>query len=122
VDAFAWPRDFPLPVAFAVPVAEDGSLTEPLPPESNLVLLDTSDPRRAGGTGRAFPWESARVVAATRPMLLAGGLDPSNVEEALDRVGPFGVDACSRLESEPGLKDAEAVRRFVAAVRRFDER
>jgi phosphoribosylanthranilate isomerase len=37
-------------------------------------------------------------------------------------VGPFGVDACSRLESEPGLKDAEAVRRFVAAVRRFDER
>jgi len=122
VDAYAWPRDFPLPVAFAVPVAEDGSLTESLPPESHLVLLDTSDPHRTGGTGRTFPWETARVVAATRPMLLAGGLDPDNVEKALDQVRPFGVDACSRLETEPGIKDAEVVRRFVAAVRRFDER
>ena len=122
VDAYAWPRGFPLPCAFAVPVAEDGALTEPLPPESDLVLLDASDARRAGGTGRTFPWETARVVAATRPLLLAGGLDASNVEEALMRVRPFGVDACSRLETQPGVKDAGRLHAFVAAVRRFDER
>jgi len=122
VDAIGWPADFPLPATFAVPVAADGSLTEPLPPERWTAMLDTSDARRAGGTGRPFPWETARVVAATRPVLLAGGLDADNVAAAVETVRPFGVDASSRLESAPGIKDAERVRRFVAAVRACDER
>jgi phosphoribosylanthranilate isomerase len=101
----------------AVPVGADGSLGETLPPERHTVLLDTSDARLAGGTGRTFPWEAARVVAATRPVLLAGGLDDGNVAEAVAAVRPLGVDASSRLESSPGVKDPERVRRFVAAVR-----
>jgi len=121
VDAFRWPGEFPLPVTISVPVAADGSLTEALPPERHTVMLDTSDPRREGGTGRTFPWEAARVVAATRPVLLAGGLDPANVAEAMRAVRPFGVDASSRLESAPGLKDPDRVRRFVAAVRACDD-
>ena len=121
VDAFRWPEDFPLPVAIAVPVAADGSLTEALPPERHTVLLDTSDARIAGGTGRTFPWEAARVVAATRAVLLAGGLDASNVAVAVETVRPFGVDASSRLESSPGIKDPERVRSFVAAVRAADD-
>jgi phosphoribosylanthranilate isomerase len=121
VDSFRWPQDFPLPVVVAVTVASDGSLTDTLPPERHTVLLDTSDARLAGGTGRTFPWEAARVVAATRPVLLAGGLDDSNVADALTTVRPFGVDASSRLETSPGIKDWDRVRRFVAAVRACDE-
>jgi phosphoribosylanthranilate isomerase len=122
VDPFAWPADFPIPVTVGVCIAEDGSLVDPLPPERHLVLLDTADARLAGGTGRTFPWETARVVAATRPVLLAGGLDGDNVAEALETVRPFGVDASSHLESAPGVKDPERVRRFVSAVRDCDER
>ena len=120
VDAAQWPADFPLPVTFAVPVARDGSLGMPLPALDHLVLLDTAHPRLPGGTGERFPWETARVVAATRSVLLSGGLDAECVAEAIERVQPFGVDACSRLESAPGIKDAEKMRRFVAAVRAWD--
>lgn len=122
VDPLGWPVDFPLPVTIAVSVSADGSLDAMLPPESHHVLLDTADAWLAGGTGRTFPWEAARVVAATRPVLLAGGLHPGNVAEAVLRVRPYGVDASSRLEVTPGIKDAERVRQFVAAVRECDER
>jgi phosphoribosylanthranilate isomerase len=122
VDAHTWPDDFPLPVSYVVPVADDGSLTEPLPAERHLVLLDTAHATLAGGTGERFPWETARVVAASRPVLLAGGLDAQNVAAAIERVRPFGVDASSRLEIAPGLKDPDRVRRFAAAVRACDDR
>jgi phosphoribosylanthranilate isomerase len=120
VDPTTWPADFPVPVTFVVSVAPDGSLGSPLPALGPLVLLDTAHPRLAGGTGERFPWETARVVAATRPVLLSGGLDGDCVAEAIERVQPFGVDACSRLESAPGIKDPEKVRRFIAAVRAWD--
>ena len=122
IDPHHWPIDFPLPVTIAIPVAPDGSLADALPPERFTPLLDTSDPERAGGSGRTFPWETARVVAATREVVLAGGLDPDNVADAVETVRPFGVDASSRLESALGLKDPERVRRFIAAVRACDER
>jgi phosphoribosylanthranilate isomerase len=121
VDALAWPRDFPFPVTFAIPVAEDGALVRALPRPGPLVMLDASDPVRIGGTGTRVSWETARVVAATRDVLLAGGLDGERVGEALEVVHPFGVDASSRLESSPGIKDPDKVRRFVAAVRAFDD-
>lgn len=121
VNAAMWPEDFPLPASFSVPVADDGSLTEPLPAERHLVLLDTAHATLAGGTGHSFPWEFARVVAAARPVLLAGGLGVDNVATAIEQVRPFGVDASSRLESSPGIKDPQLVRRFVAAVRACDE-
>jgi phosphoribosylanthranilate isomerase len=122
VDPATWPADFPLPVTFAIPVAPDGSLGAPLPALEHLVLLDTAHPRLAGGTGERFPWETARIVAATRAVLLSGGLDAECVAEAIERVQPFGVDASSRLESAPGIKDAEKMLRFVAAVRACDAR
>lgn len=120
VDAAGWPRDFPLPVIFAVPVEADGRLASALPPAGALVMLDTAHAARAGGSGETFPWEAAVTLAATRDLVLAGGLDPDNVERAIERVRPFAVDASSRLERAPGIKDAERVRRFVAAVRRAD--
>jgi len=120
VDALDWPADFPLAVTFAIPVSPQGTLERPLPRSGPLVMLDASDRRKVGGTGQRIPWESARVVAATRDVLLAGGLDAECVGEALDQVRPFGVDAASGLEREPGIKDPDKVRRFVAAVRAFD--
>jgi phosphoribosylanthranilate isomerase len=121
VDATRWPVDFPLPITIAVPVASDGSLTAPLPRDLHTVMLDTAHGTLVGGTGRAFPWETARVVAATRPVVLAGGLGEDNVADAIAAVHPFGVDASSRLEVSPGIKDHDLVRRFVAEVRRYDE-
>ena len=122
VDPLAWPAGFPLPLTFAIPVASDGSLGESLPLAPHLVMLDAAHERLAGGTGERIPWETARVVAGARDIMLAGGLDGDCVTEALEQVRPYGVDASSRLELEPGIKDADKVRRFVAAVRAFDER
>jgi phosphoribosylanthranilate isomerase len=122
VDAARWPADFPLPVAFSQPVGADGTIAAALPDARHLILLDTADPARAGGTGRVFPWEAAAAIAARRAVLLAGGLDEHNVASAIERVRPFGVDASSRLESAPGTKDPGKVRRFVAAVRACDAR
>jgi phosphoribosylanthranilate isomerase len=69
-----------------------------------------------GGSGRTFEW--SRIGAMTAPFLLAGGLDASNVSEAISRVKPWGVDACSRLESAPGKKDIKKLRDFVEAAER----
>ena len=121
VDPATWPSGFPLPVTLSVPVAPDGALTAALPPPEHLVLLDAAHPTLAGGTGLRVPWESARIVAATRPVLLAGGLDAACVTEALEQVRPFGVDASSGLEESPGIKDLDRVWDFVAAVRTWDE-
>ncbi len=121
VDPLSWPTDFSFPVTFAIPVSDDGALGRALPPAGPLVMLDAADELRVGGTGQRIPWDSARVVAATRDVLLAGGLDGESVRGALEQVAPFGVDASSRLESSPGIKDPDKVRRFVAAVRAFDD-
>ena len=121
VDPATWPDEFPLPVTLSVPVAPDGALTAALPPASHLAMLDAAHPTLAGGTGRRVPWESARIVAVTRPILLAGGLDAVCVAEALERVRPYGVDASSGLEESPGIKDVEKVWDFVAAVRAWEE-
>ena len=122
VDPASWPREFPLPVAFAVPVAEDGAMMSALPRPSDLVLLDTAHARLAGGTGRTFPWFVAATVAAEFSVMVAGGLDHANVVAMLEEVGPWGVDASSRLESAPGVKDAARVQRFIDAVREHDAR
>ena len=118
VDASAWPSDFPLPAAFAIGVDANGALTAPAPPAHHLLMLDTSDVKLPGGTGRTFPWDTAARVARERDLLLAGGLGPDNVADAIEAVHPFGVDASSRLERAPGIKDPELVRRYVSEARR----
>jgi phosphoribosylanthranilate isomerase len=115
-----WPPDFPLPVTLVVPVAADGTLAAPLPDPRHLVMLDTAHAELAGGTGETFPWRAAQRVARERPVMLAGGLAPLNVREAVLRVQPYGVDASSGLERAPGLKDHALVRRFIERVRAAD--
>lgn len=85
-----------------------------IPDDVDAVIIDSSR-----GHGRLFDAEYARHVAwkSTIPVILAGGLTPENVCEAIRIVRPFAVDVASGVESAPGIKDLEKVRRFIEAVR-----
>lgn len=82
---------------------------------SSTLVLDTYHPTLAGGTGQTFDWElAAQVVEASPvPVVLAGGLNPENVAEAVQRVRPYAVDVSSGVEHAPGQKDPEKVRLFI---------
>lgn len=82
------------------------------------VLLDSFVPGQAGGTGAKFNWELAlEAKRSGKPIILAGGLKPANVAEAIRSVNPYGVDVSSGVESAPGKKDVRKMRDFVAAAR-----
>ncbi|BDG09388.1 phosphoribosylanthranilate isomerase [Anaeromyxobacter paludicola] len=87
--------------------------------QATAFLLDTPSPAQ-GGAGVPFDWSLARPEIAGKPVILAGGLTPENVGEAVRRVRPYGVDVASGVESSPGVKDHEKLARFVEAVRRAD--
>lgn len=82
------------------------------------VLLDAFDGNLYGGSGARFDWSVARQAVNLVPrLILAGGLNASNVGEAIDSVAPFGVDAASGVESAAGVKDELKVRAFIEAAR-----
>jgi phosphoribosylanthranilate isomerase len=87
-------------------------------PAGTTWLLDAADRVRRGGTGVPIDWSRAYAVARHNKVVLAGGLTPSNVEEAIRTVQPFGVDVSSGVESSPGIKDVEKVASFVTNARR----
>jgi phosphoribosylanthranilate isomerase len=106
------------PTAYKAIGARDGSVVELARTyPGDHILLDASVPGMPGGTGRTFDWAIAAEVAKERKLTLAGGLTPDNVAEAIQRVKPFRVDVASGVESAPGRKDAELVRRFIEAVK-----
>lgn len=82
------------------------------------LLLDAYHPQAYGGTGQRADWDIAASLARNCRLLLAGGLNPANVAEAVARVQPWGVDVSSGVESEPGRKDQAAVRAFVLAAKK----
>ena len=81
--------------------------------KAEAYLLDTPSPQ-GGGSGKAFDWR--RIVDISERFVLAGGLDGGNVGHAISQVRPWGVDACSRLESAPGRKNEAKVRQFVSSA------
>ena len=89
------------------------------------ILLDSSTAEERGGTGRTFDWERvqpwAGVINSISKLIIAGGLRPSNVQEAIHILHPWGVDVSSGVEREPGKKDPRKVRAFLQAVRAMDE-
>jgi phosphoribosylanthranilate isomerase len=85
-------------------------------PEHVTVLLDEHDPIQRGGTGRTIDWSLAATAARSRRVILSGGLTPENVAEAVARVRPYAVDVSSGVESKPGVKDPDKLRRFFEAV------
>lgn len=82
------------------------------------ILVEPRVEGGAGGTGQVFPWEWARDLIARRRVLIAGGLDADRAADLLRIMRPYGLDASSRLESSPGVKDPQRVRAFIEAVRR----
>lgn len=84
-------------------------------------LVDAFRPGLYGGTGEVGDWAAAARLAREAPILLAGGLRPDNVAQALRQVNPWGVDVASGVESEPGVKDPRKVRDFIRAVRSFQQ-
>ncbi len=83
-----------------------------------VFLVDAYHPASYGGGGRTGNWEVAHRVAKQYPTLLAGGLNPNNVAEAIERVAPWGVDVASGVESAPGKKDVQKVKEFIDRARR----
>ena len=83
-------------------------------------LLDTWAPDTIGGTGRTWEWSQAKEVARRYPVIVSGGLTPTNVDGAVRALHPWAVDVCSGVEAEPGHKDPARLRAFVAAVREAD--
>lgn len=82
------------------------------------ILFDTFDDHQAGGTGKIFSWEIiSREDWRGIPVIMAGGLHPGNVKEAIRVVKPYGIDVCSGVEKEPGKKDIAKVRDFIANAR-----
>jgi phosphoribosylanthranilate isomerase len=86
-------------------------------PARVTLLLDTHDPERRGGTGRTIDWTRAARIAAARRAVLAGGLTPENVGDAIRRVRPFGVDVSSGVETAPGVKDGHRLQALFQAIR-----
>lgn len=107
--------------AFGIGTVFDTSDLEPYRGHVAAVLLDKLSAREAGGTGETFDWHLITDVPGRVPTFLAGGLDPDNVASAIAAVRPFAVDVSSGVESSPGIKDAELIRAFVAAVRHADQ-
>jgi phosphoribosylanthranilate isomerase len=89
------------------------------------VLLDSSTPQQRGGTGQPFDWERvqpwAGIINSISKLIVAGGLRPDNVQEAIHLLHPWGVDVSSGVERELGKKDSQKVRAFVQAVRAMEE-
>ena len=80
-------------------------------------LLDTFSDNLHGGTGKTFDWNLVLPAKKIGPVILAGGLTPSNIRQAVSQVRPYGVDVCSGVEKSPGVKDPEKVRAFLTNIR-----
>lgn len=100
---------------------EGGFDTEQLEtfPQAEAFVLDGPAGAEFGGSGKPFAWQIA--ADSKRPIIIAGGLDATNIREAIAQARPWGVDACSRLESSPGKKDRNKMREFLKAATSAEE-
>jgi len=114
-DEARWVRER---VPFVIKAFPAGAPAVALAPDygADVIMLDAPRP----GSGQIFDWTLAEVPGGLR-LMLAGGLTPANVAEAIARVHPWGVDVVSGVERSPGVKDPVKVRAFVAAVRATEE-
>lgn len=101
-----------VPVVIKVFPGGDPALAHAPSYGADIVMLDSASP----GSGKVFDWSLAEGAPSGLRILLAGGLTPDNVGEAIERVRPWGVDVATGVESEPGVKDATKVRRFIQAA------
>ena len=111
----AFCQRFSLPVIKAFRVQNENILSQLEAFSVSAWLLDSYVPGQLGGTGEVFNWQWAREAKEKgRPVILAGGLTPKNIADAVKMVQPYGVDVSSGVESTPGIKDHAMVRDFIS--------
>jgi phosphoribosylanthranilate isomerase len=88
----------------------------------DAILLDTKTKDHMGGTGVVHDWSIGReiVLRVKKPVILAGGLNPANVLDAIVKVQPYAVDVASGVETAPGIKDKEKINEFLQKVKKYD--
>ncbi len=107
-----------LPHAYkAVRVATEDDVAAAAAAPGEYVLVDAKHGGALGGTGRTFDWSLVAPLAGRRKLVLAGGLGPDNVAQAIAQVRPYCVDTASGVESAPGVKDLARVKAFVSSAR-----
>ena len=84
----------------------------------DFYMLDTYGPADFGGTGKSFDWKILEDHEFLKPVILSGGLNPSNVYKAIGEIAPYGVDVSSGVEAAPGKKDYDLMKKFVRNVRK----
>jgi len=117
-----WNKSLSVCKAFRIgtngPAHETASYTEVV----DTILLDTYVKGVAGGTGDSFDWRLIDSIGIDRPVILAGGLNPGNIEKALATVSPYAVDINSGVEDAPGVKNRKKITELVTLVREYDYR
>jgi phosphoribosylanthranilate isomerase len=108
---------FPYPLWRALAVSAAAIVPDPSEWPAERYIVDAHVPGQYGGTGIRADWDEAQRLARIYPVMLAGGLTPSVVAEAIGVVRPLGVDVSSGIEMRPGRKDHEALRAFISAAR-----
>ncbi len=115
------PQDCCLPpyrVVKAVRVKDAASLVGIADYQVSALLLDAWSDDHYGGSGESFDWQLAKQATGQSPLILAGGLDPANVAQAIATVNPYAVDVSSGVEERPGRKDHAKIKEFIKQVRR----
>ncbi|MEP6355532.1 MAG: phosphoribosylanthranilate isomerase [Hyphomicrobiales bacterium] len=105
--------------AIGISVSDDLAAIVPYIGIADHILLDAKPPKDAdlpGGNGATFDWDIVKDLPDNVPFMLSGGLSPDNVQEAIERVSPFGVDVSSGVESQPGVKDIAMIESFIHAA------
>lgn len=113
----------PIMKAIGVAEASDLGAVARYEPVSDYLLFDAkpgSEAKRPGGNGATFDWGLLRGLEVAKPWLLAGGLDPENVSDALALTGAPGVDVSSGVEASRGVKDPDKIAAFIGKVRAFE--
>lgn len=104
----------------ALPATSETRIAKPSAFSTDTIVLDSASHGTFGGTGKTFPWQIAREFVDEHRdarVILAGGLTPENVGDAVREVRPFGVDVTTGIESAPGRKDHARLKRFIDAAR-----
>jgi phosphoribosylanthranilate isomerase len=100
-------------------IKDSGSLKGINDYDVNFYMLDSYSEKSKGGTGENFDWNIVESFEFLKPVMLSGGLKPDNVRDAIEKLSPYGVDVSSGVESSPGKKEIDFMKKFVENVRKI---
>jgi len=120
LDLKKWRRELSICKAFRVGAESPPVDVSSYSPVIDSVLLDTYVKGNEGGTGVSFDWSLIDSLKLDRPLILAGGLTPDNIIDAVSSVRPYAVDINSGVEKSPGVKDHSALQELIGKIRKFE--